>query len=186
MKTRTEKKIDETFPTLQEAFAWKNPLQATRLEKILVSSGIGRVRKDKRRVELIADRLASITGQKPSPRKARQSIASFKLRAGEVIGYSVTLRGKQMRYFFDRLIHIAIPRMRDFRGIPRTSVDAMGNLTIGIAEHTIFPEVSDENLEDMFGLSVTIVTSAKSREEALAFLSHLGVPFVAESGTVDE
>ena len=118
----------------------------------------------------IQDRLAVITGQKAAAKKARQSIASFKLREGEVVGYAVTLRGKKMNSFLDRLIHVAIPRMRDFRGIPRSSVDAMGNLTIGVPEHTIFPETPDENLQDVFGMSVTIVTTAESREEAMVCL----------------
>ena len=182
MMTITETKMSKTFEALKDKFSWKNPMQAPRLEKIIVSTGTGRVRKDKQRVELIQNRLAVITGQKPSYRKARLSVASFKLREGEIIGYAVTLRGKGMRLFFDRLINIAIPRMRDFRGIPRTSVDAMGNLTIGIPEHTIFPETPDENLQDVFGLSVTMVTSTNNREEATALLEHLGVPFTRQEG----
>ncbi|MDE0243136.1 MAG: 50S ribosomal protein L5 [Candidatus Kaiserbacteria bacterium] len=180
MKTKTETKLNETFTSLKDAFSWKNTMQASKIEKIIVSTGIGRVRKDGQRVELIQDRLAKITGQKPSPRKARQSIASFKLREGEVIGFAATLRGKRMLYFFDRLIHVAIPRMRDFRGISRTSVDEMGNLTIGIKEHTIFPETPDENLQDVFSLAVTVVTSASNHDEAIAFFEHLGVPFTNE------
>ena len=155
-------------------------MQAPRLEKVVVSTGTGRVRKDKQKVELIQNRLATVTGQKPAPRKARQSIASFKLREGEVVGYAVTLRGKKMYSFMDRLINVAIPRTRDFRGIPRTAVDAMGNLTVGIPEHTIFPETPDENLQDVFGLSVTIVTTARTREEAISVLEHIGIPFVRE------
>ena len=180
MKTRTETKLQEAFTSLKETFSWTNPMQATNLKKIVVSTGTGRVRKDSQRVELVQDRLAKITGQKPSPRKARQSIASFKLREGEVVGFAVTLRGRRMQHFFDRLVHIAIPRMRDFRGIPRTSIDEMGNLSIGIPEHTIFPETPDENLQDVFSLGVTVVTSAKNREEAVAFFEHLGVPFTDE------
>ena len=178
MLTETAKKLSTVFEELRGSFAWKNVMQTPRLEKIVVSVGTGRVRKEKQRIDLIQDRLARITGQKPAPRRARVSIASFKLREGEVVGYAVTLRGKRMQDFLDRLIHVALPRTRDFRGIPRTSVDAMGNLTIGIREHTIFPEVSDENLQDVFGLSVTVVLSTSEREEALAFFEHIGVPFV--------
>ena len=176
----TETKIKEVFEAFKGRFAWKNAMQAPRLEKIVVSVGSGRMRKDKQKVEIVEDRLKKITGQKASPRKAKQSIASFKLREGEIIGHKVTLRGRAMHAFLDRLIHIAIPRMRDFRGIPRTAVDAMGNLTIGIPEHTVFPETPDENLQDIFGLSVTLVTTTKDKDEALEFLLHLGVPFVRE------
>lgn len=180
MITKTEAKITGTFTALKDVFSWKNGMQAPTVKKIVVSVGTGRVRKEKPRTDLIQDRLMKITGQKPASRKARKSIASFKLRQGEIIGYLVTLRGKRMRDFLDRLINIAIPRMRDFRGIRKSAVDEMGNLTIGIAEHTIFPETPDENMQDVFGLSVTIVTSAKNQEEALAFFKHIGVPFERE------
>ncbi len=180
MTTTLETTIKKTFDALKGVFSWNNPMQRPRLKKVVVSTGTGRVRKDKQRIELVQNRLAKITGQKPAPRKARLSIASFKLREGEVIGYMVTLRGRNMHSFLDRLINIAIPRMRDFRGIPRTSVDEMGNLTIGIPEHTIFPETPDENLQDVFGLSITIVTSAQDREEATAFFKHIGIPFVRD------
>lgn len=180
MQTLTEKKIQGAFDALKSVFSWKNPMQSPRVTKIVVATGVGRVRKDKQKMALIQDRLAVITGQKAAAKKARQSIASFKLREGEVVGYAVTLRGKKMNSFLDRLIHVAIPRMRDFRGIPRSSVDAMGNLTIGVPEHTIFPETPDENLQDVFGMSVTIVTTAESREEATAFFEHIGVPFVRQ------
>ena len=178
METVTQKKIQGVFTALRDTFSWTNPLQAPKLEKIVISTGIGRMRKDAPKIKLIQDRLTRIAGQKPVPKKARMSIASFKLREGETVGYAVTLRGAAMQAFFDRLVNIALPRMRDFRGIPRTSVDVMGNLTIGIPEHTVFPETPDENLQDVFGLSITIVTTTGSAEEALAFLEHLGVPFV--------
>ena len=175
--TITETKIKETFKKLKDDFSWKNPMQAPKVEKIVISVGIGRVRKDKQKVELIQDRLAKITGQKVIPRKAKKSIASFKLRDGEDVGFATTLRGKKMHAFLDKFVNTAIPRMRDFRGIPQKSVDLMGNLTIGIPEHIIFPETPDENLQDIFGLSVTIVTTARNKEEAFAFLKHIGIPF---------
>ena len=181
--TITETKMSEVFEKLKESFSWKNPMQVPKVEKIVVSTGTGRVRKDKQKIQLIQDRLAKITGQKVVPKKAKKSIASFKLRDGEEVGFATTLRGKKMRAFLDKLINVATPRMRDFRGIPQTSVDEMGNLTIGIPEHTIFPETSDENLQDVFGMSITIVTTAKSKEEALAFLTHIGMPFKEEEKT---
>lgn len=181
--TITETKMNEVFKKLKESFSWKNPMQAPKVEKIMVSTGTGRVRKEKQKIQLIQDRLAKITGQKAVPKKAKKSIASFKLREGEEVGFATTLRGKRMQAFLDKLINVAIPRMRDFRGIPKNSVDEMGNLTIGIPEHTIFPETPDENLQDIFGMSVTIVTTAKSKEEAFAFLTHIGMPFREEDLT---
>jgi large subunit ribosomal protein L5 len=165
-----------SFDALKGSFNYKNRMSSPRLLKVVVSSGVGSA-KDKNRLKLVEDRLARITGQKPSPRPAKASIAQFKMREGDIVGYQATLRGARMYDFLDKLIHIALPRTRDFRGISETAVDGMGNITIGIKEHTIFPETSDEDLKDVFGLAVTIVTTASSREEALAFFKHLGVPF---------
>src|SRR6266850_4518222 len=139
-----------SFKTLKTPLALTNPMQTPRLVKIVISNGFGSV-KDKKKIELIADRLAKITGQKPAVRAAKKAIATFKTRTGDPIGYQITLRGKRMYEFLDRLIHVALPRTKDFRGLPRTSVDAMGNYTMGIKEHTIFPETSDEDLKDVFG-----------------------------------
>ena len=175
-----EKKIKDAFESLKGVFQWSNQMQVPSIEKIVVSVGVGRVRKDKQKVELIQDRLAKITGQKVVPRKAKKSIASFKLREGEEVGFLATLRGRRMYAFLDKFVNVAIPRMRDFRGIPQSSIDEMGNLTIGVPEHTIFPETPDENLQDIFGMSITIVTTAQKQDEALAFLRYLGVPFVKE------
>jgi len=174
MQTLTEKQ-QTTFDALKESFGYRNRMQAPRVQKLVISTGIGKVA-DAKKIELIQDRLARITGQKAAPRGAKKSIASFKVRQGDVIGYQVTLRGVRMHDFLDKLIHIALPRMRDFRGIKPTAIDELGNITIGIPEHTIFPETSDEEQRDVFGFSVTIVTSATSREEAEAFLRHVGVP----------
>ena len=126
---------------------------------------------------VVAGRLAIIAGQKPSGRPAKKSIASFKLREGEVIGQLVTLRGARMFGFLDKVLNVSLPRTKDFRGINRTSVDNIGNLTFGIKEHTIFPEIHDEELKDVFGLAVTIVTNVKNKKEAEAFLTYLGFPF---------
>ncbi|MEK7227601.1 MAG: 50S ribosomal protein L5 [Patescibacteria group bacterium] len=155
---------------------YKNPMQAPRILKVVVSAGVGSF-KDKNKFKVVEDRLARITGQKAAPRGAKVSIATFKSRQGDVVGYQITLRGQRMYDFLGRLINIALPRTKDFRGISPTAADEMGNYTLGIKEHTIFPETSDEELKDVFGLAVTIVTTAKSKEEAVNFLTHLGFPF---------
>jgi large subunit ribosomal protein L5 len=123
------------------------------------------------------DRLTKITGQRPTVRSAKKSVASFKVRQGDPIGVAVTLRGARMNHFLDKLIHIAIPRTKDFRGIDPKAVDNIGNMTIGIKEHSIFPETSDEDLKDVFGFAITLVSTAKGKEEALKFFTHLGIPF---------
>lgn len=150
-------------------------MQAPKVEKIIVSIGVGSV-KDKKRLEFISGRIARITGQKVATRRAKKSIASFKSRAGDLAGYQVTLRGKRMQSFLDKFIHIVVPRMKDFRGLNPASIDEMGNLSIGIREHTVFPETSDEDAKDVFGLSITIVTTARDVKEAEALLRHVGVP----------
>jgi len=169
-------KQKKTFDTLKENFGYKSVMQTPKIEKVIVSTGVGSI-KDKKKIEIIEDRLSKITGQKVFARGAKKSIASFKLREGNIIGYQVTLRGKRMNDFLDRFINIALPRTRDFRGINRTAVDEMGNLTIGVKEHTIFPETTDEELKNVFGLSVTIVTSTSDPKEALVYLESLGFPF---------
>ncbi|MDP3734897.1 MAG: 50S ribosomal protein L5 [bacterium] len=170
-------KLQSAFGALKDRFGYTNIWQAPRLVKIVVSVGAGRVSKDEKRLALIADRLAKITGQKAAPRAAKKAIASFKSRQGDIVGYQVTLRGRRARDFLTRLISIALPRTRDFRGVARSSVDEMGNCTVGISEHIIFPESADEESRDIFGFAATIVTTAHTRDEALAFLEHLGMPF---------
>jgi large subunit ribosomal protein L5 len=171
-----KEKQNNALDALKGEFGYTNPMQAPRVLKVIVSTGIGST-KDKNKIKVIEDRLSKITGQKAAPRQAKKSIASFKLREGDIVGYQVTLRGKRMDTFLDKLIHVALPRTRDFRGIKRTVVDDMGNATIGIKEHTIFPETSDEELKDVFGLAVTVVTTSQDKEETLRFLEHLGFPF---------
>jgi len=173
----SKEKQQTAFEALSGDFGYTNRMSAPRIVKVVVSSGVGKA--DKNRKATVEQRLARITGQKPSPRAARQSIASFKLREGEIIGYQVTLRGARMYDFLDKLIHIALPRTRDFRGLNATAIDDMGNMTIGIKEHSIFPETAEEDLKDVFGLAVTIVTTAKDKKEAEAFFRHLGVPLKA-------
>lgn len=172
----SKQKQQTAFDALASAFDYSNRFEAPRIQKVVISSGTGKA-KDKNRDAVVMDRLARITGQKPSARPAKVSIAQFKMREGDIVGYQVTLRGSRMYDFLDKLIHIALPRTRDFRGINESSVDGMGNMTIGIKEHTIFPETPDEDLKDIFGLAVTVVTSAKTKAEALAFFRHLGIPF---------
>lgn len=173
----TIQKIQNTFETLKEKSGYTNVMQTPKLKKIVVSVGTGSFRDNKERIATVERALMAITGQKPAPRAARKSVAAFKLREGEVVGYQVTLRGKQMTTFLDKVIHIALPRMKDFRGISRKAIDEMGNYTLGLPEHTIFPEASDEELRNVFGMSITLVTSADTAKEAETFLEHLGLPF---------
>lgn len=175
-----KEKLNTAFESLKGALAYTNVMQTPRIEKVIVSTGVGKVQ-DKNRLALIENRLALITGQKAAPRQAKKSIATFKLREGDVIGYQVTLRGARMHSFLDKLIHIALPNTRDFRGLKTGSIDEMGNYTLGIAEHTIFPEAADEELKDVFGFSITIVTTARTKVEAEAYLRHIGLPLQKEA-----
>ena len=177
----TKQRQQTAYLALAETFGYTSPMQGPRIMKVVVSSGVGKKR-DKKQLEIIEDRLAKITGQKPSARPSRLSIAAFKVREGDTVGLQVTLRGARMYDFLDKLIHIALPRTRDFRGLSAKAIDDMGNITIGIKENTIFPETSDEDLKDVFGFAVTIVTTAKSRAESEAFFRHLGMPLIVDSG----
>ncbi len=170
-------KAQKTFDSLKGNFGWDNSMQAPKVEKVIVSVGVGKMAKDKGKVELVADRLQKITGQKAATRGAKKSIATYKTRTGDLVGYQVTLRGARMYDFLNRLLHVALPRTKDFKGISDAAVDEMGNYTLGIREHTVFPETADEDIKDVFGLGVTIVTTAKDKQTAKAFLEHLGFPF---------
>lgn len=174
--TSVKEKNAKAFEALKGKFEYKNVMQAPKLSKVVVSAGVGSF-KDKKKQDVVEDRLTKITGQKPSKKGAKVSIASFKVREGDTVGYQVTLRGRRMYDFLDRLLNIALPRTKDFRGVSTRSIDAMGNFTFGLREHTIFPETTDEDLKDVFGLAVTVVTTAKTKEEAKAFFDHLGFPF---------
>ncbi|OGG73270.1 50S ribosomal protein L5 [Candidatus Kaiserbacteria bacterium RIFCSPLOWO2_01_FULL_53_17] len=176
MKTHTTaEKLKNTFTAMKGDFHYKSPMQAPHVEKIVVSTGVGSV-KDKKRLEMIENRITRITGQKPSHRATTKSIANFKTRRGDLAGYQVTLRGARMQNFLDKLVNIVYPRVRDFRGIPPKAIDEMGNITLGFKEHTVFPETADEEAKDIFGLAVTIGTTAKNKKEAEVFLRHLGIP----------
>ncbi len=171
-----KQKEKKAFEAMKSEFGYTNVMQAPRIVKVIVSSGVGSV-KDKKKIDLVADRLSKITGQRPVRKGAKISISAFKVRQGDTVGMQVTLRGQRMYDFLDRLINIALPRTKDFRGISGNSIDEMGNYTLGIRENTIFPESSDEELKDVFGLSVSIVTNLKDKKETRAFLTHLGFPF---------
>lgn len=171
-----KEKSNKAFDALKVERGYKNRMQAPRILKVVVSSGVGSF-KDKTKFKVVEDRLARITGQKAVSRGAKVSVAGFKSRQGDIVGYQVSLRGKRMFDFLDRLVHLVLPRAKDFRGISLDAADEMGNYTLGIKEHNIFPETSDEELKDVFGFAVTIVTTAKSKEEVLAFLTYLGFPF---------
>ncbi|MEX0909688.1 MAG: 50S ribosomal protein L5 [Candidatus Paceibacterota bacterium] len=179
MTSALKEKQSKAFDALKEKFGFKNKMQTPKIDNIVVSVGIGKI-DDKNKVALVEDRLARITGQKPAPRQAKKSIATFKVREGDKVGYQITLRGPEKEAFFDKLIHIALPRTRDFRGLSRKSIDEMGNYTIGIREHTIFPEASDEELKNVFGFAITLVTTTTNKETALAYLEYLGLPFKNE------
>lgn len=177
MKTIIDKQI-EAGVTLQKEFGYKNIMSIPKITKVVISSatGIG-MKKDRHRNDLVVDRLSKIAGQKPAIRQARLSVASFKIREGDKVGVAVTLRGKKMVGFLDKLFNIALPRTKDFRGIDKKSVDSMGNMTFGIKEQTIFPEIKDEELKDVFGMAITIVTSAKDKQSATRLFELIGMPF---------
>ncbi|MEK7163490.1 MAG: 50S ribosomal protein L5 [Patescibacteria group bacterium] len=174
MKTLREKQI-HAFEVMKKDFGYKNIMQAPKILKVVVAAGIGSF-KDKKKIELAGDRIAKITGQKPVLRVAKKSIAGFKSREGDPMGYQVTLRGNTMWNFLEKLVNIALPRTKDFRGLPTASADGMGGYSIGIREHSIFPETSDEELKDVFGFGVTVVTNVKKKEETKKFLELLGFP----------
>ncbi|MFC1594917.1 50S ribosomal protein L5 [Patescibacteria group bacterium] len=165
----------EVVANIKKKFGFKNDLRVPRIKKVVINTGIGKLREEKEREE-IKKMLELIAGQKPQPCLAKKAIASFKTRQGLIIGFRVTLRGKRMYDFLERLVWIAIPRMRDFRGIDLKSIDEGGNLNIGIREHIIFPEMSGEDVRKMFGLQITIVTNAETREEAVELFRELGFP----------
>jgi len=182
MKHLTVKeKEGEAFEKMKNVFHYKNRMATPKMVKVVINVGTGTmVKKDKNKNEAISDRLAKITGQKTALRGAKQSISSFKIRQGDPVGVIVTLRGKRMDTFLEKLINIALPRTKDFRGVNRHAVDNVGNLTIGIKEHTIFPETADEDIKDIFGISITLVSTAKNKKEGTAFFEILGIPFKKE------
>ena len=168
---------EEIAPALKEQFGIQNPMRIPKLEKIVVNMGVGEAVQNSRALDGAMEDLAKITGQKPQLRRARKSIAGFKIREGMPVGARVTLRGKRMWEFLDRLITIALPRVRDFRGISPRSFDGRGNFALGLREQTIFPEVSYDSIDATRGLDVAVVTTAETDEEARELLRLLGMPF---------
>jgi large subunit ribosomal protein L5 len=177
LKTRY---LDEIRPRLQERFRYSSVMQAPRIEKVTLNMGVGEAKTDTKLLDNAAEQLATIAGQKPNIRRARKSIASFKIRDGMPIGVAVTLRGARMWEFIDRLMSIAIPRIRDFRGLNPRSFDGRGNYSLGVREQIIFPEIDYDAIDQVRGLDVTITTSAASDLEAFALLEALGMPFAHE------
>ena len=173
-----KEKSQKSYEVLKDKFGYKNVMAAPLLRKVFVASGTGSgMKRDNKRNDLVIDRLTKITGQKPALRGAKQSIATFKIRQGDPVGVSVTLRGPRMYAFLEKFFNIAIPRTKDFRGYNDKSVDDIGNLTLSVKEHTIFPETADEDIKDVFGLAVTMVSSAKTKKEGQAFFELIGAPF---------
>jgi len=171
-----ERYRNEVAPALRRDFGYGNPFEVPRVEKIVVNVGLGEALKNAKAIDAATGDLATITGQKPVVTRARRSIAQFRLRAGNPIGAFVTLRGERMWDFLDRLVSIALPRIRDFRGLPGKSFDGRGNFTIGLREQLVFPEVDYDKIDRLRGLEITIVTSARSDEEGRRLLEYLGMP----------
>ncbi len=169
---------EEVMGALREQFGYANVMQVPRLLKISINKGVGGAVQNKKMVDDAVEELRRITGQQPVVRAARKSVSNFKLRQGMPIGAMVTLRGDRMYEFLDRLVTLALPRVRDFRGIPDKSFDGRGNYTLGVKEQIIFPEIDVDKVAQISGLDVTFVTSAKTDEEAQALLKALGMPFV--------
>ena len=171
---------DEIRPALMRRFGYSSIMQAPRLLKVTLNMGVGDAKQDSKMLEAAQEQLATIAGQRPSVRRARKSVAAFKLREGMPVGLSVTLRNERAYEFLDRLTAIAIPRIRDFRGLNPRSFDGRGNYSMGVREQIIFPEIDYDNIDQVRGLDVTITTSAKTDEEAYVLLRELGMPFSPE------
>ena len=176
LKERYQKDV---LPALRKEFSYPNPMAAPRLDKIVVNMGMGEATQNAKLLDAASAELGQITGQKPVITRAKKSIAAFKLREGMPIGVCVTLRGDRMYEFFDRLVNVALPRVRDFRGVSTRSFDGRGNYTLGVRDQLIFPEIDYSKVDKAKGMNVTIVTTAKSDPEARALLAHLGMPFRA-------
>ncbi len=177
LKTRY---LEEIRPALIARFGYSSPMQAPKLEKITLNMGTGSAKQDAKAMRAAREQLATIAGQQPSVRRARKSIAAFKLREGMPVGVAVTLRGERAYEFLDRLVSIAIPRIRDFRGLSPKSFDGRGNYSLGVKEQIIFPEIDYDAIDEVRGLDITITTSATSDPEAFALLDAFGMPFASQ------
>jgi large subunit ribosomal protein L5 len=183
------KYTDEIRPALIERFGYSTPMQAPKIEKVTVNMGVGEAKQDSKMLEAATEQLAMIAGQRPSIRRARKSIAQFKVREGMPVGVAVTLRGQRAYEFLDRLMSVAIPRIRDFRGLNPRAFDGRGNYSMGVREQIIFPEIDYDEIDQVRGLDITITTSASSDEEAFALLEAIGMPFSKDgraSATADQ
>jgi large subunit ribosomal protein L5 len=177
LKTRYN---EEILPALTERFGYSTPMRAPRIVKVTVNMGVGDAKQDSKMLDAASEQLATITGQRPNVRRARKSIAQFKVREGMPVGVAVTLRGARSYEFLDRLMSVAIPRIRDFRGLNPRSFDGRGNYSMGVREQIIFPEVDYDEVDQVRGLDITITTTAQSDDEAFALLEALGMPFARE------
>ncbi len=172
-----EKYLNEVVPALKEQFQYKNPMEIPRLVKVCINQGVGAATQDKKLIEVATEEISQIAGQKAVVTKAKRSVSNFKLREGMPIGVRVTLRQSRMWEFIDRLINVALPRVRDFRGINDKSFDGRGNYSMGITEQIIFPEINLDKVTRITGMDITFVTTAKTDAEAYALLKNLGMPF---------
>jgi large subunit ribosomal protein L5 len=178
MAARLKEKFEkEIRPALVKEFGFKNPMQSPRIEKVVVNMGLGEAIQNGKILDASLEQMTAITGQKPVVTKARKSIANFKLRQGQSIGAMVTLRGDRAYEFLDRLLNVALPRVRDFKGVSPKAFDGKGNYTLGVKEQIIFPEINYDKVEKIKGLNITVVTTARNDEEGRALLRHLGMPF---------
>jgi large subunit ribosomal protein L5 len=175
-------KQNKAFEALKGTLGLKNKMQSPKVIKVVINSGTGSF-KDKNKNKIVEDRLTKITGQKAQLKVAKKSVATFKVREGDPVGYQVTLRGQRMFDFLDKLVYIAFPRTKDFRGLNASAIDNMGNFTIGMKENSVFPESTDEELRDVFGLAITVVMNTKDKKAAKAFLEYLGFKFKKEEET---
>lgn len=169
---------EEIIDQMIDKFDYDNKMAVPKLQKIVLNCGVGEAIENEKVLDNVAEDLAKITGQRPVKTKAKQSVSNFKLRKGMPIGCKVTLRNKVMYEFLDRLINLALPRSRDFRGVPDKSFDGRGNYSLGIKEHTIFPEINTEEVDNIHGIDVTVVNTAETDEEAYSLLKNFGMPFV--------
>jgi large subunit ribosomal protein L5 len=170
---------EKIAPALREEYGLKSPMATPKVKKVVVNMGIGALKESKEEQEKALTELAKITGQKPAVRRSKLSVAGFSVRRGQPVGLAVTLRGKRMYDFLEKLFAIVLPRVRDFRGVPRKSFDTSGNYTLGIPEHTIFPEVDLAKVSKLYGFEITIVTNC-NKEQSLRLLEQMGMPFVKE------
>ena len=181
MNRMLERYTQEVVPALQNAFSYRNVMEIPHIQKVVVNIGLGEAMGNSKALDAATTDMTTITGQKPIQTKARKSIANFKLREGVIIGVKVTLRGDRMWAFIDRLVNVALPRVRDFRGVSPDAFDGRGNYTLGLRDQLIFPEIEYDKIDKLRGMEITIVTTAKNDEHARAMLKFLGMPFRKEA-----